>query len=354
MQLGATSEKAGTGMGNLHVRAMKLTNETRCRRGRETFRVAAGALLVVVAGSLLAGCAGSGNWYTRASAAFARQEVSYTYSPEVKKFFLAGGHSTVQEAYDPSTDSWSTVAPLPAALDHIQSVDLNGRIYYIGGLAAWPRPAVGSVYIYDPTANTVATGAPMPAGRERGAGGVGIYGGKIYYAGGLHDGVAVPWFDVYDPVTNRWASLANMPEARDHFQGAVVGQRFYAIGGRVTTIDATTRVNDAYDLTAGAWMTGLAPLPTARGGSAVAVIGTKVFVIGGEGGGQAFSTVEAYDTGTNSWSGLTPMPTARHGIEAAVCNGGLYVADGGTQQGGAAPTNVQQAFFPGGAQVGCG
>ena len=29
------------------------------------------------------------------------------------------------------------------------------------------------------------------------------------------------------------------------------------------------------------------------------------------------------------------MPTARHGIQAAVCNGGVYVAAGGTVQLGA-------------------
>jgi hypothetical protein len=43
------------------------------------------------------------------------------------------------------------------------------------------------------------------------------------------------------------------------------------------------------------------------------------------------------------------MPTARHGIEAAVCNGGVYVPDGGTKQGGGGQTAVQEVFFLGGA-----
>src|SRR4051812_18036198 len=158
----------------------------------------------------------------------------------------------------------------------------------------------------------------MPIGRERGAGGVAAYGKKIYYAGGLHAGVAVPWFDVYDTVANTWTTLPNMPEARDHFQGAVVGTRFYAIGGRKTAIDATIRVNDAYDFASHAWTKGLKPLPTARGGFAVAVIGTRILVIGGEGGGGTFSTVEVYDTKHDTWNRLAPMPPARHGIEAAV------------------------------------
>jgi N-acetylneuraminic acid mutarotase len=269
------------------------------------------------------------------------------YAPSTGNLYLAGGQSTVQEAYDPSTDSWSTVAPLPAALDHIQAVELNGRIYYIGGLVSWPAPAVGTVYVYDPVANSFTTETPMPGGRERGAGGVAVFGNKIYYAGGLHDGVAVSWFDVYDTVTKTWASLPDMPDARDHFHAAVVNARFYAIGGRQSAIDATTTVNQAFDIGTGSWVTGLAPLPTARGGFATAALGTEVVIIGGEGAGMAYNTVEAYNTSTDTWRALAPMPTARHGIQAATCNGGIYVAAGGTIQGGGGATNVHEVFFPG-------
>jgi N-acetylneuraminic acid mutarotase len=317
-------------------------------RRRAFQRPVATVVLIGLSAGLLSACGGPGTWHTLASSPSARQEVSFVYSPRAKKFFLAGGHSPMQEAYDPRTDTWTSVAPLPAALDHIQSVEHDGLIYYIGGLIAWPLPAVGSVYIYDPGSDRVSSGTPMPAGRERGAGGVAVYGDKIYYAGGLHAGVAVPWFDVYDTVTRTWSRLPDMPEPRDHFQAGVVGARFYAIGGRNTSIDATTTVNDAFDFTTGAWVTGLAPLPTPRGGFATAVLGTKLVIIGGEGGGRTFQTVEAYDTSANAWQELAAMPTARHGIEGAVCNGGVYIADGGTAQGGTAPTSRHEVFFLGG------
>jgi N-acetylneuraminic acid mutarotase len=315
---------------------------------RKATSVLIGALVLTVGGALLSGCATRpGKWLVKAPASFARQEVSYVYSPTVKKFFLGAGSSTIQEAYDPSSNRWTRVASLPARLNHIQAVELNGRIYYIGGLITWPGPAVGTVFIYDPVANTFTKGKPMLPGRDRGAGGVAAYGNKIYYAGGLHNGYAVPWFDVYDTVANTWAKLPDMKEARDHFQAAVVENRFYAIGGRKTAIDATTTVNDAFDFTTGSWVTGLKPLPTARGGFAVGVLGNQLFVIGGEGGGHAFSTVEEYDTKANVWHRLAPISIGRHGIEAAMCNGGIYVADGGTRQGGGAPTASQQVWFPG-------
>lgn len=296
---------------------------------------------------------GQGTWQTRASSQFNRQEVSYVHTPSNGKFYLAGGlSSSRQEAYDPVSNAWADVAPLPATLDHIQGVELGGKIYYLGGLINWPSPATNTVYIYNPATNTFTQGANMP--RPRGAGGVAVHNGKIYYAGGLNQGVAVNWFDVYDPAANTWTQLPNMPHARDHFQAAVVGGKFWAIGGRLQAINSIVTYNEAYDLTAGTWQAGLAPLPSTRAGFAVAALGNEIFVIGGEGNGATFSTNEAYNTATNTWRTLAPMPTARHGIEATVCNGGLYIAAGGTIQGGAGPTNVQQVFFPGGTATTCG
>jgi hypothetical protein len=184
----------------------------------------------------------------------------------------------------------------------------------------------------------------MPAGRDRGAGGTAAYNGKIYVAGGIHAGTTVGWFDVYDPATNTWASLPDLPHRRDHFQAAVLNGRLWAIGGRISSSSTRVGYNEAFDLTTQKWLTGFAPLPTLRGGFATAVFGTEIALIGGEGGGSTFNTVEAYNTASNTWRTLAPMPTARHGIEAAVLNGSAYIADGGMRQGGGAPTDAQEVL----------
>ena len=136
--------------------------------------------------------ANAGAWTTVAPASSPRQEVSYVKAGG--RFYLAWGrNATQQEAYNPVTNTWKTLAtPLPPQLDHIQGVAVGGKIYYIGGLIKYPSPETGTVWIYDPKTDTFSSAAPMPAGRERGAGGVAVYDGKIYYAGGLHGGVAVP------------------------------------------------------------------------------------------------------------------------------------------------------------------
>jgi Kelch motif len=287
-------------------------------------------------------------WDALASTGSPRQEVSFVEA--AGQLYLAGG-STAHEAYDPRTDAWKTVKDLPRRLDHIQGVEVGGKIYYIGGLAGWPRPHTDSVYIYDPQTDTFTSGAAMPRGR--GGGGVAVHEGRIYYAGGLHDGRAVPWFDVYDPRADSWSRLADLPRPRDHFHAAVVDGKLYAIGGRDTEIGREIAETDVYDIEAGTWREGLAPIPTVRGGFGVAVLGSEIVVLGGEDADGAHAEVEAYDTRTNSWRALEPLPTPRHGIQAAVCGGAIYVAAGGTTPGGDDPSDVMEVYRPPGAS-GCG
>ena len=289
-----------------------------------------------------------GSWRARAPSGLARAEVAFARVGD--RFYLAWGGSA-QQVYNPRRDRWRSLATPPDDLDHIQSVTLDGSVYSIGGLrrvSGRPKPSVGSVWIYDPSTDTFTSGVPMPAGRERGAGGVAVWRGRIYYFGGLHDGVATPWVDVYDPAapTDPWTSLPDMPRARDHFHAAVVGGRMYAIGGRQGDRLTPFGFNDAYGFATGTWTTGLAELPTPRGGYASAVVQGRILIIGGEGAGLAYPTVEAYDPASDTWMTLADMPTARHGIQAVRWHRRVFVADGGALSGGGAPTDVTEVFTP--------
>ena len=81
-------------------------------------------------------------------------------------------------------------------------------------------------------------------------------------------------------------------------------------------------------------------LPTERIGFATAVVGHKIYLIGGglfenildnQGGALGpfgTRTVEVYDTQTNMWQRVADMPTPRQVPKAAVVNGTIYVFGG--------------------------
>ncbi len=80
-------------------------------------------------------------------------------------------------------------------------------------------------------------------------------------------------------------------------------------------------------------------LPPKRLAFATAVVGHKVYLIGGSVfekakrdrgifGPLGISTVEVYDTQTNTWQRAADMPTPRHAAKTAVVNGIIYVFGG--------------------------
>lgn len=270
-----------------------------------------------------------GPWAALPGTGSPRQEVSYVEYDG--RLFLAGG-GTEHQVFDPRTGRWSNIAPLPVALDHIQGAVVGDRIYYVGGLRSWPDEEVGSVLVYDPALNRFSRGPTMP--RPRGAGGVAVHGGKLYYAGGLSRGRAVPWLDVLDPTLGRWSKLADMPRQRDHFQAVFAGDRLLVTGGRNRDIGTERDETDYYDVGERQWTTGLAPLPTPRGGFGAVFVRGEMIVIGGEVPGRTLPTVEAYDVARDTWRALPSMPTPRHGIQAALCGDRVLVAAGGVRAGG--------------------
>ncbi|MEX2274649.1 MAG: kelch repeat-containing protein [Actinomycetota bacterium] len=294
----------------------------------------------------------SGQWLARESTGLARGEVAMA---RVGRFAYLGWGGTLLERYNFRRDVWVPLGDLPAVLNHIQAVVLDRRIYWIGGLVMQPgrpKPASDSVWVYDPASGSIDSGAPMPEGRERGAGGVAVHDGLIYYVGGLiaepisGENIAVPWVDVYDPIADEWTSLPDMPRARDHFQAVVVDDMLWAIGGRTGMAQTPFGYVDALDLSTGDWTSGYAELPTPRGGYAVALLGDEILVIGGEGNGKAYRKVEAYDPVGNTWRTLAPMRSRRHGFQAVVRGGRVYVADGGMRQGGGLATDTTEVFVP--------
>lgn len=124
-----------------------------------------------------------------------------------------------------------------------------------------------------------------------------------------------------------WTTKASMPTARTTNVVAVNGV-IYAVGGYYGSYPPTyVSTVEAYDTATNTWST-KASMPTGRAlGAGNAVVGSVIYAIGGANSTGFLSTVEAYDTATNTWTTKASMPTAR-GTSTATVNGVIYAIGG--------------------------
>ncbi len=279
---------------------------------------------------------GGGTWSSAAPiTAGPRQEVSVVVLD--REMIVLGGFDDALtivpsgEAYDPATDTWRSIAPMPQRMHHANAGVIDDKIYVAGFLTGRGFIPDGRGFVYDPDTDTWDAIAPMPPGTERGASAPGVIDGKLYIAGGLR-GSAVADTSVYDPQTDAWTELSPMPHGVDHATAATFDGKLYVFGGRFRNIERHVNHVQIYDPATDSWSLGT-PMPTSRAGLASAVLGGRVHVLGGEGNplhpSGVFSDNEAYDPSTDSWEIMRPMATRRHGTGAAALPDGRVCVPGG-------------------------
>jgi len=212
----------------------------------------------------------------------------------------------------------------------------GGRFLYVMGGAGNDQEPLSSVEIYDTLTNTWAATTPLPTARTSGA--AAVLGGKIYALRGQEEGheddeddpgeddPPTDAVDVFDPQTCAWATGVPMTTARHCLATAVVGGKLYAIGGN--TEGQMLPIVEAFDPQTGAWAE-MAPMPTARSAPGVAVLNGKIYVTGGFSSERdSVNTVEVYDPQTNTWATAPPMSEKRRVHGVAALGGKIYAAGG--------------------------
>src|SRR5262249_11606085 len=136
--------------------------------------------------------------------------------------------------YDPATNTWSALPPLPEARTDLAAAAANGRLYVIGGPTSdstIAAPAgLPTVCIFDPATRQGTTGDPMVTARS-GLAAVALN-GKIYALGGQNGGTSLKTVEVYDSQANAWAAAPSMREARSNLAATAQGDTtIYTLGG---------------------------------------------------------------------------------------------------------------------------
>lgn len=288
------------------------------------------------------------------------------------RFYVYGGQGPKSEAlgyfwaFDPASNTWSALKPNPVPVHHAAMVGVGDRLYLFGGFRLPDTGAVGwfperRAWSYHVPSATWAELPAMPT--PRGALAAAAVGMAVYVVGGagIPPGMDLPnglvgggpsemlgTVEVFDIETGSWSARPPMPTPRNHHGLAHVDGGLYAIGGRTGScysngFSSNLWVNEAYDIASGAWAM-REPMPTARSGVGVAVVGGRVHVIGGEGWvedfGGVFRTHEAFDPANGRWTKQVRMPTPRHGFAAGVVGGRIIAVSGVNNAGGAGTLSV--------------
>ena len=296
------------------------------------------------AGTVVDGGCLRGSWKKLADMPTPRAFLALVAVPDGRLFALGGtsqatGALATVEVYSPALDSWTTVKPMAAARSSFgAALGRDGRIYVMGGPygdgSTTSSGASTLVEAYDLASDTWSPAPSLKSARSDSAAVAGGD-GRLYAIGGVSGlyGTLGSW-EALQPGDGSWAqSNFTMTTPRSSHALAVAPDgRIFALGGIDKNGDKLMAV-EWFTPEASGWMTA-APMTKPRAWLA-ATTGAdgKIYAIGGNGfnagGVSSLTTVEAYSPTENRWETVAPLPTGRFALAAATDKDGKIYAIGG-------------------------
>jgi len=256
------------------------------------------------------------------------------------KIYAIGGYNgsrlSTNEMYDSATDTWTTKKSMPTARKGHAIAVYQNKIYVIGGIIGESDPVssgyTGVTEVYDPLTDTWETMEPMPT--ARGDLCANVVNEKIYLIEGRKHGGVFPFYqnpavnEVYDPSTDSWSTKTPIPTSTFVYASAVVDNKIYVMGGF-----SRGHLNQIYNPETDAWSYGkeisTAVVSAAAGATTGVLAPKRIYVLGGQDDNNiAFNLTQVYDPVTDMWTTGTPMPTPRWALGVAVVNDELYAIGG--------------------------
>ena len=268
--------------------------------------------------SLDAGCGNAGPWAN--GAPVPGRIADYAFVGDSSNFYIIGGYnganvSTVWK-YNSISNTWTMLAPLPAATRRATAALYNGKIYVAGGITFTNYSDV--LYIYNIATNSWSTGTNMLAARYSGA--MGAYNGYLFVTGGFNSGNYYSDVQVYNIASNTWTFGTTAPNPIYEAGYQQIGQHLYIVGGH--NASGSINVSKRLDMATGTWDIGPTWTPS-RYNFGLATDGGRLYAMGGQGAGATGREVNELDLSSwpaSEWTTSTnQLLTSRAGN-----NGGYY------------------------------
>lgn len=194
-------------------------------------------------------------WEERKSMPTARGALTANFIDGI--LYAVGGQNSsnfpisTNEAYDPSTDKWTIRTPMPTARHHAASAVVDGELYVIGGrsterYSSLPFLNLNNNEKYDPKTDTWYQLEPMPSKRS-GLGAASIN-GNIYVFGGQAPLRVYDNNEKYAPKIDEWTLQSPLPTPRHGLAAVPEGTKgnIYVIGGGTNSKDSVSASNEIF------------------------------------------------------------------------------------------------------------
>ena len=223
--------------------------------------------------------------------------------------------------------TWAALTPMPAPRQEVAVAAWRGQVWVIGGFGEKAEP-MATVESYDPQHNVWESRPSLPAPVHHAA--AAVVDDRLFVVGGFGGGrlrwTALESVHEFVPERNAWEARAPLPTPRGGLAVAGLNGRLHALGG---SGDGVSRAHEIYEPAANRW-TAAYPMPTARDHLAAVGFQGRVWALGGRASfmGEQYGNVEIYDPGTDSWRTGPPLPAARGGLAAAALPDRILVFGG--------------------------
>ncbi|MDQ2806871.1 MAG: S-layer homology domain-containing protein [Chloroflexota bacterium] len=251
----------------------------------------------------------------------------------------AGGVTNAYR-YDPSSDGWTPLAPLPESLLALSAVSDGTYIYLLNGGMFSNR-----LYRYTPSTNSYMALAAAPTGTVAQV--AAYLNGMIYRIAGQTQPAPAGTMsvDAYTIATNTWASAPAYPQAAYYLMATTLNGMIYGAGGA-----GASDLAKIYHLQLGSnsWDDNSVPdLPATRWGAASGVLGGKWLLAGGNADGTVTTSALIWDPTTNSgWQPLPAMIAPRVRLGGAALGFNFYAVGGQNPVTNSPSSDTQEFIAP--------
>jgi N-acetylneuraminic acid mutarotase len=290
----------------------------------------------------------SGEWSVKAPLSAPRSHLAVAVYDGKIYSFGGGGPAfkslNLSEVYDPKTDRWSSLRPMPTLRSGAMAATIGDAIYVIGGGFKKPDGKfkfLTTVEVYFPKEDRWKNGPDLLQPHDYPAST--ILDGKIYIIGGHHPNATEggPQTDPAFSFSERWSpgitgikgweEIAPMPTPRFAASAVVMNGQLWTLGGVAFTPQGFNEYDriEVFDPKQGKWTVNPLKLPWPSAGQGACVVKDRPYIFGGFRGDEGIGTHGAvFDPTSKKWSELPPMPEARAAMGIAQIDGTIYLLGG--------------------------